>query len=296
MRNYILCSLLALLLAFEGYTQTANQQAVTALLERKDTDERLIKDIKYGSHDRNVMDVYLPAARTANTVFVVNIHGGAWTQGDKSFDEPLAKYLLSQGIAVANINYRYADDKDTHLPELLDDVDSVVHYLVQHAAEWNTRTTGFSVSGASSGAHVVMMYAYTRNPKIKAIVELCGPVDFTDTLTLQHLYDLNLAVLVDKMTGNTSKESLVEHVPPLYAANSPIKHVKNIPILIVHGDQDEVVPIRQANLLVEKLKSNDIPHQFLLIPNAGHNLSADEETKKKIFAQVATWLTDNGTN
>lgn len=279
-----------------GYAKTVNQQQTkTGPLDSADA-ELSIRDVKYGPHERNVMDIFLPAGRTTHTAFVVNIHGGAWTQGDKVFDTPLSSYLLAQGIAVANINYRYANDADTHLAELLDDVDSVVGYLVRHAAEWNTRSTGFSVSGSSSGAHVVMMYAYTRNANIKAIAEMCGPVDFTDRATLQHINDLKLMELVDRMSGNRSKENLSEYVPELYKETSPIQHVKDIPILIVHGEEDEVVPVRQAHLLVEKLKELGFKYQVLLLPNTGHNLIEQEDNKNKVFAQVAAWLADNGTN
>lgn len=102
--NHIL--LFLLILSFSGCSPS----------QLDESKEAELNDVKYGNYDRNRMDIYLPANRTANTPFVVNIHGGAWTAGDKSYDTSLSKYLLSKGIAVANINYRYANNTDTHLP------------------------------------------------------------------------------------------------------------------------------------------------------------------------------------
>ena len=41
-------------------------------------------NVSYGTNERNVMDVFLPAGRTADTPLAILIHGGAWISGDKS--------------------------------------------------------------------------------------------------------------------------------------------------------------------------------------------------------------------
>jgi acetyl esterase/lipase len=258
--------------------------------------EEKLTDIQYGSHERNVMDVYLPANRSPKTAFLVNIHGGAWTQGDRTYDGKISEYLLSQGIAVANLNYRYANLTDTHLPELLDDIDNVVKYLSSHANEWNTRKNGFSISGGSSGAHVSLMYAYTKNPQIKTIIEMCGPVDFTDVQTLQYVKAANLLNVLDKMSGNKVVWKPGDAIQEAYAKTSPVKFVNQIPTMIIHGDKDEVVPIQQAYILEKALKAKGVPYKLVVVPGAGHlitKLPADEQV---VFTHVAEWLKKYGTN
>jgi len=255
-----------------------------------------LTDIKYGSHERNVMDVYLPADRSPKTAFLVHIHGGAWTQGDKTYDTKISEYLLSQGIAVANLDYRYANLTDTHLPELLDDIDQVVKYLSAHAQEWNTRKNGFSISGGSSGAHVSLMYAYTKNPQIKTIIEMCGPVDFTDVQTLTYVKAANLLEVLDKMSGNKTVWNPGDAIPEAYAKTSPVKFVNPIPTMIIHGDKDEVVPIQQAYILEKALKAKGAQYKLIVVPGAGHlitKLPADEQV---VFTHVAEWLKKYGTN
>lgn len=258
--------------------------------------EEKLTDISYGSYERNVMDVYLPADRSPKTAFVVNIHGGAWVQGYKKDNTKLSEYLLSQGIAVANLNYRYANFTDTHLPELLEDINHVVEYLSSHAQEWNTRKSGFSISGGSSGAHVSLMYAYTKNPQIKTIIEMCGPVDFTDVQTLQYTKAAHLFDVLDKMSGNKVVWNPGDAVPEAYTKSSPVKFVNQIPVMIIHGDKDEVVPIPQAYILEKALKEKGVPYKLIVIPGAGHlitKLPADEQT---VFTNMGEWLKKYGTN
>lgn len=261
-----------------------------------EVEEIELTDLKYGSSDRNKMDIYLPAKRTANTPFVVNIHGGAWTAGDKSNDTSLSKYLLSKGIAVANINYRYATDSDTHLPELLDDVDSVFNYLIEHSKEWNTRSSGFSITGQSSGAHVSLMYAYTKTDKIKAIVDRCGPTDFTDTNTLWQLDNQHLMDAVNKMSGNKTLWKEGDPIPELYTKSSPVKFVKNIPILIIHGDKDPVVPIKQSYNLIDVLKQKNTTYKMLIFQGADHSLDALPGNSMKKLSSTADWINKYGKN
>ncbi|MBV6880072.1 prolyl oligopeptidase family serine peptidase [Epilithonimonas ginsengisoli] len=283
--NHIL--LFLFIFSFSGCSSTQSEN---------ETQEIELTDVKYGSHDRNKMDIYLPANRNPETPFVINIHGGAWTVGDKSSDTSLSKYLLSKGIAVANINYRYANSTDTHLPELLDDVDQAFKYIIAHSKEWNTRSTGFSITGQSSGAHISLMYAYTKTDKIKAIVDRCGPTDFTDTNTLWQLDNQHLMDAVNQMSGNKTIWKEGDPIPELYTKSSPVKFVKNIPILIIHGDVDPVVPIKQSYNLIEILKSKNVIYKLLIFEGADHSLDALPRNSAKKLTSTADWINQYGKN
>ncbi|WP_374444006.1 prolyl oligopeptidase family serine peptidase [Epilithonimonas sp.] len=294
MKNIVL--LLGLIL-FTGCYSHHKKTEETSSLSTSKKDQQILYDVKYGKNERNVMDIYLPENRNINTPFVVNIHGGAWTLGDKNFDTKLSEYLFSKGIAVANINYRYANDNDIHLPELLSDVDAVFNYLIEHSKEWNTRDTGFSIGGESSGAHMSLMYAYTGKKYIKAIVERCGPTDFTDTQTLLQLSNnAHLIAAVNKMTGNKITWKAENPVPESYKPASPVNFVKKIPILILHGDKDDVVPIRQSYNLIDRLKEKNYPYQLIVFPGADHSLDALPGNQLKKFSTAANWFNEYGKN
>ncbi|MCT2409150.1 prolyl oligopeptidase family serine peptidase [Chryseobacterium antibioticum] len=291
--NYCKIAVLSIgLLTVSCSTQHVESAKTVSLSQKAEK----LTDIKYGSHERNVMDIYLPADRSPKTAFLINIHGGAWVQGDKKDDGKLSEYLLSKGIAVANLDYRYANLTDTHLPELLDDIDHVAKYLSSHAREWNTRKNGFSISGGSSGAHVSLMYAYTKNPQIKTIIEMCGPVDFTDVQTLQYVKAANLLDVLNKMSGNKVVWNPGDAIPEAYVKTSPAKFVNQIPTMIIHGDQDEVVPIQQAYILEKALKAKGVQYKLVIVPGAGHLITKLPENEQTVFTNVVEWLKKYGTN
>ena len=210
-------------------------------------------DVRYGSFPSSQLDVYLPVNRNKQTPFVIIIHGGGWVGGDKKSDRGSQQILMEQGIASANINYRFVDSLDTHFPEMLADIDSAVQYCVNNADAWNTRKKNFVFMGASAGGHLSLLYSYTTNRKIKAIISECSPVDLTDTATLTHETSIGLLHVINKMAGAIYVPG--KPIDPKFFASSPIYHVKDIPTLIVHGTKDKIVPYIQALKLESKLKA-----------------------------------------
>ena len=256
--------------------------------------DEILQDLSYGKDPLQKMDVYLPANRNEETPFVVNIHGGAWTTGDKKEDDPFCHYLISKGIAVANINYRLTNQDGINLPEMLDDVDLAFNYIIQNSKNWNTRNTGFSITGMSSGGHQAMMYAYTRKNIIKSIVERAGVTNLVDEGFLVYIDQNNLTGLLNLVTGMPENWKFGDSYPEFYAQSSPVLLVKDIPILILHGDADDVVPIEQAYALEKELKSNDFVHKLIVIPNAGHDFEENEKSQKLVFQSAVDWFLKYG--
>lgn len=230
-----------------------------------------ILDVVYGTHARNRMDVYLPAGRNAQTPFVVLIHGGAWTAGKKEDMRPFQDTLLAHGIASMSMNYRYVD-AGTHYQELMEDVDRAVDLCASRAGEWHIRKDKYVISGASAGAHMSLLYGYRfyHEGKTGALISLCGPTDFTDTVALNYWTLINLGNVITYLTGAAYTPG--QALAPSFAEVSPVTQVKPLPALLVHGSADAVVPYSQAVTLRDKLQQQNIPHKLLTIPNAGHDL------------------------
>ena len=249
-----------------------------------------MEQISYGPYQRNVMDVYLPANRTDKTPFVLLIHGGAWTMAGKEDIRDFQDSLFKHGIAVASINHRYANSTDVHYPQMMEDVDRAVNYCRAHSKEWRISPKHLVMSGVSSGAHLALLYAYTTSNKINAIVEFCGPTDLADTAILNYSEKVGLMDVIQKMTGKTYNKG--QAVPEEYRASSPFYHIKNIPILIVHGTADPVVNFSQSQRLNDKLEMDKIVHKLVPIPGAGHdlNLRTNPVTKAMIYHEAEDWI------
>lgn len=110
-----------------------------------------VRDLPYGPHERNVLDLW-KAAGEGPRPLVVFIHGGGFTSGDKSKwrGSPLLTDLLKNGISCAAINYRFR--KDAPVQEILRDASRAVQYLRSRAQEWSLDPAHFAGLGGSAGA------------------------------------------------------------------------------------------------------------------------------------------------
>tara|TARA_R110000744_G_scaffold221454_1_gene340409 strand:+ start:82 stop:1005 length:924 start_codon:yes stop_codon:yes gene_type:complete len=255
--------------------------------------QQKLEDVKYGVNERNVMDVYLPAERKEDTPFVVLIHGGAWVKAGKEYVREIQDTILNNGIAVASINHRYADINNIHYKEMVDDVDQALSYCSANAKNWGTRSEGFTLVGASSGGHLALLTAYTTTKNIKSIVDFSGPTNVNDTTMLDYASQAGLLDLVQMMTGKAYKKG--EPLASEFLDSSPLSHVKNIPVLIVHGTDDLVVPFSQSQVLDSKLDSLGYEHKLLKIPEAGHDLNLKEYNNRElIYGEMIDWIRKYG--
>lgn len=119
------------------------------------------ENVKYGPHERQGMDVWLPKSKTSakgGTPVVIVIHGGGWTCGDRLPDAAgLLKDCRARGIALVTVGYRLladANDQGIKPPvkASLDDAVAAIRYVQAHAAEWNIDVSRIGLTGGSAGA------------------------------------------------------------------------------------------------------------------------------------------------
>jgi acetyl esterase/lipase len=114
-------------------------------------------DVKYGPHERNVMDVWL-AKSDKPTPVLVSIHGGGFLGGNKSVEGNLLRQCLDSGISVAAITYRFSSQAIA--PASFHDSARAVQYLRHHAQEWNIDPKRFAATGGSAGAGISLWLGF----------------------------------------------------------------------------------------------------------------------------------------
>ena len=244
-------------------------------------------NVAYGAHGSQTMDVYLPAGRTTtNTPFIVIIHGGGWTGGDKGEFNTVISRLQSilPGYAFFNINYRLFDGTNNKYPSQEEDVKSAVNFIVNKSGEFNI-SNKMVLMGASAGAHLAMLQGYKFNSplKVKAIISFFGPTDLVEFYNNPPSPALQPSL--NALLGCSPEQNLqvYQQASPAFFVNA-----QSAPTLILHGNMDQLVPVSQSNLLKNKLNAAGVSNKLVIYPNEGHGwMGASLEDS---YSQVQSFL------
>jgi acetyl esterase/lipase len=117
--------------------------------QRNVSAREVLRNVKYGPHERNVMDVWLAESKEPTPV-LVSIHGGGFRGGNKSVDRNLLASCLKEGISVVAITYRLSDTAIAPAQHL--DAARAIQFIRSKAKEWNLDKTRFAATGGSAGA------------------------------------------------------------------------------------------------------------------------------------------------
>lgn len=267
-----------------------------------DTDYRYT-DLAYGRHERQVLDLYLPENMQGETGLVLMIHGGAWIAGDKEgYKDALEYASTSLGIAAAAINYRYLGENVT-IHDILDDIDAALAVIKEKGAKTGLDINKVLLTGSSAGAHLSMLYAYSRDDtapvKPVAVVSNCGPTDLTDegfyignALGDEETIAYLMSLCIGKNFSYAEKDAYIEElkaVSPLYYVDE-----STVPTVVNHGMVDDIVPFSNATALVESFEKNGVKYDFNVYPNSGHGLDNDPEIRAKseelLMEYISTYL------
>ena len=247
----------------------------------------------YLNNQANLLDLWLPAgaADAASGVcypVVVYIHGGGWESGDKS-------YLICQsefnncGYAVASINYRLA--QEAPYPAQIEDCKRAISWLRSHAKLLKLDATRIGVWGFSAGGHLAALLGTTcdtnahawESPSnvssnVQAVCDWSGPSDLK-TIAQQSGSNYVLAPAVKLLLAGTPEQK-----PALAQEASPTSYVHKgcPPFLIMHGQEDTIVPLAQSKELAKALKSAKTNCTLEVIPQANHNFTNAKNVNRVI--------------
>ncbi|AXY77810.1 alpha/beta hydrolase [Paraflavitalea soli] len=228
-------------------------------------------NIAYGTDAQQVLDLYLPGnANASSTKLMILIHGGAWADGDKADFDIYINELQRRlpDYAFANINYRlYTSTGQNKFPAQEEDVKAAVNFLLNKSADYKY-SKDFILLGASAGGHLALLqgYKYANIAKPKAIISFFGPTDFTD---LYHNPGMPIVpTLLATIIGATPSQNAA-----LYDSYSPVHFVtpQSPHTLLLHGGKDELVPVRQAIQLTDKLNAAKVVYEYIYYPTEGHS-------------------------
>ena len=257
-------------------------------------------DVPYGSHERHRVDIYIPDTPETREGLILIIHGGGWRQGDKSILAPDTRYRCECGFICAAMNYRFVSE-NVSVSDELDDITEAMKAVKTVCAQHGCNLTRVMFSGGSAGAHLSMLYAYTRANESPltpaALFCFCPPVDCAAPDFLigikGEFEDWKYEVLSDCCGVKITKQNYLS-APSQKALKgiSPLSYIDSdsarIPVAVCQGKLDDIVPRGQVISFINELEKRGVPCDFISYENSGHALDKDPGKAE----QANTLLTD----
>jgi acetyl esterase/lipase len=252
------------------------------------------RDITYCTSDgiALTLDMQYPLAMSQPAPIAVYVHGGSWSSGDKNDWHGMidAPELLSRGYLVASVDYRHAPE--WKFPTQIEDVKCAIRFLRANAARFNLDPNRIGAWGHSAGGHLVSMLGTTdvgagfegeggyldQSSRVQAVVDMGGRADLRGM-------PADMAISVFGVTDPSVH---------LLAHSSPITFVTqdDPPFLILHGEQDIVVPPGVSQELYDKLRAASVPAQLVMVKNADHNFSPADGGMSPSRSEITGMIAD----
>ncbi len=247
------------------------------------------KDIEYKNINGKSLqlDIYRPKNADKPLPLIVFIHGGSWSHGKRSDYLVYLMSFVKKGYMTATVSYRLL--KDGPYPACVEDITDAVQWFYKNGEKYGYDAGRIGLVGGSAGAHLALLAAYEwkkpqalvdsasasgSRPRIKAVVDIYGPIDLTTE------YAKNQPLVIN-LISHPYRET-----PWLYKEASPINYLDkgDPPTMILHGTSDDLVPIVQSDMLKNKLDSLGIPNIYYRVPGWPHAMDVVQRVNE--FSQV----------
>jgi acetyl esterase/lipase len=212
-----------------------------------------------------LLDLHVPDEARLPVPVVIWIHGGGWRSGDRRYlPSTLAPgsvftALTGAGLACATVDYRLS--REAGWPAQRDDVAAAIGFLRARAGEYGLDMTRLGTWGESAGGQLALLAALT-SPGVRAVVAWYPLTDFS----------LLPAAAFGEEPDRRALGRRLANYPDLLTEASPVTHVTSAapPALLVHGDQDQLLPAVHSERYHEALTAAGVESACRIVPGAGH--------------------------
>lgn len=252
------------------------------------------EDVIYGRKFGTALtlDVFTP--ERPNGVGLLFVVSGGWFSAHETINVGFVQPFLDRGYTVFAVVHG-SQPKFT-IDEVVEDMHRAVRYIRLHAKEYGIDPERIGIYGGSAGGHLSLMQgaagnAAAREPKddvdrtssrVQAVACFFPPTDF-----LNYGREGNVVLGENTIQGfhppfdfrefSQEKNRYLPVIDPerqkeIGRAISPVTHASadDPPTLIIHGDADTLVPIQQAELVIDALKKNGVEARLVVREGQGH--------------------------
>ena len=254
--------------------------------------ENFESSVVYKTIDGIELDMYIfypdSAKIQKKNPWMLHVHGGGWAGGskDKIFRKSFLgtlKSLVNNGVVCVSIEYRRArgDGGSTAYDAVVDAKDAA-RFLLKNAKKYKLDKEQYGIWGGSAGGHLSLVTAlgkdsdFKGDPKLSGILPefKCVASYFPATSLVNP--DLVPGSLFEKQQSyNRILGDSLSNKPKLAKLLSPTELLQESspPILLLHGENDTVLPIINSTYMMEVAKEVNADVELLIIKNAGHSFN-----------------------
>lgn len=240
-------------------------------------------------------DLFLPAPDKARGQAIVLVHGGGWMSGDKSNFYTIAARLAARGYLVALPEFRLSPE--AAYPAGLVDVNDAIAWLRGEAGTLGIDPRRIAIGGESSGGQMAALIAYTGGsrlfagdrspaPRVNALIDLDGVLDFTDPLALRFENAAGARSAAAQWLGGS-----YETVPERWAEASAARHIgaQSPPTLVISGGDPRFTAGRDA--VMAELSGHGIAARHVAFPGLPHTFWLFDPYAAQVVDAIDAFLT-----
>ncbi len=251
---------------------TGPDQAAPVVDESQpDMNAQITPDVVYGHKDGLALTYDVIQPKDPNGAAIIFMVSGGWFSRYAPPDEAAKRFsdMLDSGYTLYMV--RHGSAPRYKVPDAVADVENAVAHIYSHAADHGVDPGRLGVFGGSAGGHLSLMLGCATGPvgetpdadavagigRVAAVVAYFPPIDLREII------------------GPNDRFPALDFDAADAAYVSPILHVTpdDPPTLLVHGDKDDLVPIRTSETIHAAFQENGVKTDFITIPGAGHGFS-----------------------
>jgi dipeptidyl aminopeptidase/acylaminoacyl peptidase len=254
-----------------------------------------VKPISFTNRDGIKINGYLtlPHGKEAkNLPLIVNPHGGPHGPRDWWGFDPQNQMLASEGMAVLQVNFRGSGGYGSAFEQagyqkwgtdIQYDIIDATRYVIEQGYVDKKR---ICIVGGSFGGYSALQSAIIEPDMFKCAIGFAG------------VYDLPLMFeegdIQERRAGQSYLKDVLGEDQVLLKSMSPAYNVDKLKaaLMLVHGGEDDRVPIEQLESLEDSLKKIDYPYKKMVMDDEGHGFY-DDGHRAKYYSEMLGFLKSN---
>lgn len=203
------------------------------------------------------------ANESEHETLVLLIHGGGWISGDRGMYEDEAQFLALQGVDCATVSYRLAPL--FQFPDCVEDIREAILFAKRELGYKQVLVLGNSAGGHLAAMSALEIKTMPEGSQADGAICICPITDMTDPRESHFPISWSF---VEQFLGSLDDEELCKQASPITYVNGRASNM-----VLIHGEDDDIVPVGQSEKFFEALNSAGIEAELHLMPGEMHSFT-----------------------